>query len=366
MHVPFCRRKCHYCAFYSVKPSKFSPEVFLDSLGKEIKRWTRSVHSSRPVRTIYFGGGTPTMLSLRQWEKLAALLERNFDLSKLEELTIEANPESLEDYHLEFWKGWKATRISLGIQSINDNELLRLGRLHDSKEALAALDASLGSGLLTSCDLIFGIPDQNLRSWHETIRVLMRRGVQHISAYQLSVEPGSRWGDNPPDARHHGYPLYRWAQYYFPRKGYRQYEVSSFCRDGAWCLHNLGYWYRRDCIGLGPSAWGLINGRRYKNVSSIETYSKRLEAGYTVKDWSERLSEDEAALETAVLALRTSWGLDLKGFESLFGRERAGRISSGLAKMPERYLSILGKNVALTREGLRVGNALWELLLPDS
>jgi oxygen-independent coproporphyrinogen-3 oxidase len=306
------------------------------------------------------------VLSLEQWHRLAILLERNFDLSHLEELTIEANPESLSASHLEFWKNWRATRISLGVQSLHDRELLQLGRLHDSKQALEALDASLESGLLTSCDVIFGIPEQDLRSWHETIHFLARKNVPHISAYQLSIEPGSRWADDPPDATSYGYPLYRWAQFYLCRKGYTQYEVSSFCRNSSWCLHNLGYWYERDCIGLGPSAWGLVKGRRYRNVASLETYCRRLQAGCNVKEWSERLSGDDAASEAAVLALRTAWGLDLSHFAKQFGDKNATRLRRRLSEMPDRYLSLQDGRAALTREGLRVGNALWERLLPDS
>jgi oxygen-independent coproporphyrinogen-3 oxidase len=306
------------------------------------------------------------MLSLRQWERLAYLLEENFDLSELEELTIEANPESLKDAHLDFWTDWRATRISLGIQSLQDSELLRLGRLHDSRQALDALDASLASGLIASCDVIFGIPGQSLQSWHDTIHTLVHKGVFHISAYELSIEPGSTWGDTPPDGVPSGYPLYRWGQYYLSLKGYCQYEVSSFSRDGSWCLHNLGYWYGRDCIGLGPSAWGFINGRRYKNVASLEAYCKRLDTGRSVKKFSERLAKDKAASEAAILALRTFWGLDLERFESRFGPECTSQLVSRLEQMPGRYLLLRDKRAALTREGLRVGNSLWQLLLPGS
>jgi oxygen-independent coproporphyrinogen-3 oxidase len=366
VHIPFCRRKCHYCAFYSVKPSEFPQELFLDSLGKEINGWKRSFYSSRPIRTLYIGGGTPTMLSLMQWERLTSLLEENFNLSELEELTIEANPESLKDAHLDFWTDWRATRISLGIQSLQDSELLRLGRLHDSRQALDALDTSLASGLMTSCDVIFGIPGQSLQSWHDTIRTLVHKGVSHISAYELSIEPGSAWADAPPDGMPSGYPLYRWGQYYLSLKGYCQYEVSSFSRDRSWCLHNLGYWYGRDCIGLGPSAWGFINGRRYKNVASLEAYCKRLDTGRSVKEFSERLAKDKAASEAAILAMRTSWGLDLERFESRFGPEYKSQLVSRLEQIPARYLLLREKSAALTREGLRVGNSLWQLLLPGS
>ncbi len=366
MHVPFCRRKCHYCAFYSVEPEGSSLELFLAALRKEIAGWKRSFQFFKPIRTLYIGGGTPTVLSIRQWERLASLLDENFDLSELEELTIEANPESLKDEHLDFWTDWRVTRISLGIQSLQDRELLRLGRLHDSRQALDALDASLSSGLMTSCDIIYGIPGQNLQSWHETIRTLVHKGVSHISTYELSIEPGSAWAEAPPGGMPPGYPLYRWGQYYFSKKGYFQYEVSSYSRGERWCLHNLGYWYGRNCIGIGPSAWGLIKGRRYKNVASLEVYCKRLDTGYGVKEFSERLPRDEAAAETAILATRTSWGLDLERFENRFGPECASRLAGRLAHIPARYLLLRGKRAALTREGLRVGNSLWELLLSDS
>lgn len=316
------------------------------------------------MRSLYIGGGTPTVLSPSQWEKLAKLLASYFDLSKLEEMTVEANPESLMREHLSFWKESGVTRVSLGIQSLRDHELLRLGRLHNAKTALSALDACLEAGFLTSCDIIFGIPGQSLRDWHETLRYLAERKVPHVSAYQLSIEPGSMWADVPASAPSDGYPFYRWTQFYLGHKGYLQYEISSFCVDSKWCFHNLGYWYGRDCIGLGPSAWGLLGGRRYRNVRDLDAYCRRLEAGKSVKEWTERLSDDAAASESAILALRTFWGLNLKMYEKKFGTKRASLLREQLDALPNHYLLRGRDGVALSPRGMRVGNAIWERLLP--
>lgn len=364
MHIPFCRRKCPYCSFYSLEAAGSLIDAFLDALTREASSWSRSVHSATPIRSLYIGGGTPTTLSRCQWERLSTLLENSFDLSRLNELTVEANPDSLMQEHLSFWKEWGVTRISLGVQSLEDKELSRLGRVHDSRKALQALDMSMEQGFLTSSDVIFTVPGQNLRSWHKTLCILNRKGVHHISAYQLSIEHGTAWAIDPPGISGEGYTLFRWAQFYLRKNGYAQYEISSFCRGTSWCDHNLGYWHERDFIGLGPSAWGFLKGRRYRNVSSLETYCRRLVSGKSVKEWSERLSKDESAAEAAILALRTAWGIDFSAFEERFGSASLCRILRRLREVPGRYLLVKDDSAALTCEGMRVANAIWERLLP--
>ncbi|MDN5367318.1 MAG: hypothetical protein PWP05_33 [Thermovirga sp.] len=364
LHVPFCIRKCPYCAFYSVPMSNRElVGVYLDAVELEASKWSNWRTCKRPIRTLYIGGGTPSLLSVGEWERLKNILERNFNLDFLEEATVEANPGSLNEDLLTFWKEWRITRVSIGCQSFDKQDLLILGRPHGALEGMKSLELALVKGFHVSCDLLFGLPGQTIRRWHANLETALRLGVHHVSCYQLTLEEGTQWGKSPPQSIPSGYPFYRWAQYYLEKKGLYQYEIASFALRGFECSHNLGYWYRRDCIGIGPGAWGFIRGRRYKNVSSLKDYVSRLKEGRSIKEWSERLIGLHGALEAAMLGLRTRWGIDEIDLIEEFGKEKAQEVLLRLEDVPEHLLKKKPHKLVLTRRGMRVGNAIWEKLV---
>jgi len=170
------------------------------------------------AQTLYIGGGTPTVLSAKQWEKLILILERYVDFLPFLEASVEANPGSLRADHIKLWRSWKITRVSLGAQSLDEGELNWLRRPHNAYEVADSLAALVASGLDVSVDLLFGLPGQTIQSWHRAIKDCLRFGIRHLSIYELTLEENTPWGENPPKGLTAGYPLYRFAQWYLPKK----------------------------------------------------------------------------------------------------------------------------------------------------
>jgi len=308
------------------------------------------------------GGGTPSLLTPRQWKEVFRCLETAFDLSCADEQTVEANPESLTREHLDLWKDAGVTRISIGVQSLDDGDLDVLHRPHTVADAERAIEMSLEEGFQVSADLMFGLPGQTMKTWMSTLSGAARMRVEHLSLYQLSFEPGSAWGkESHPSIE--GYPFYRWAQYYLERKGFTQYEIASWARNGKWCVHNAGYWRNRTVVGLGPSAWGYDHGTRYRNHATLDSYRDALQNGMSPVDWTETLSPDERAREEAILALRTRWGVASDSFILRHGRRAWAEIREILAGLPQKYFDFPPGRICLNNGGMRVANSIWEKLL---
>ena len=344
VHVPFCEKKCGYCSFYSLAGHENKISSWLENLELEAKKY--NCGPKIKIKTLYIGGGTPTVLKISQWRELMRILNENFNLENLIEATAEANPNSLTHEHLKFFLENNFTRVSLGVQSLNDDELKILGRLHDSKKAIEAMKLVKNSGLLLSCDLIFAIPGQTLRTWAESLKTVIKF-ASHVSAYQLTLEHETPLGKkfNNEKLNEAGYKFYRWAQYYLPKKNFLQYEISNFAPDGNECKHNLAYWNQDNVIALGPSAVSYVDGVRYKNLASIEKYfSENLIE-------REKLSPREHKIEKIILALRTKWGIS---YADLL--PEAEKI---LESMPEDLFIKSPERIALSSRGMRLGNSIW-------
>ena len=346
VHVPFCARKCYYCAFYSVSGKNYFIDSWLEALEREAKFYTGS-----RIKTLYVGGGTPSLLNISQWHKLMNIIRENFDVDNLREATCEANPNSLTPELVNFLRKNLFTRVSLGVQSLNDNELKTLGRLHDSKQAINAMQLIKDSGLNLSCDLIFAIPGQTLRTWAESLKLVMKFAA-HISTYQLTLEPDTplfREYDNEL-LNFQGYKFYRYAQYLLPRKNFLQYEISNFAMTNYECLHNLSYWNHDNIIALGPSAVSYLDGVRIKNYSSLNEY---INEKFLYEQ--ENLSPREKLIELAILSLRTKWGVKKS--------DLLPEIESALNNMPRDLFIITPERIALSKRGMRIANSIWSELI---
>ena len=348
IHVPFCERKCGYCSFYSVT-DKRGVNSWLEAVKREAGSYSR--HGRINLSTLYIGGGTPTVLTLSEWESLMSIIHANFDTSAITEATTEANPNSLTSEHLAFLKDNNFTRISLGVQSMKDSELMTLGRIHDSQSAKNAMELVKNSGLNLSCDLIFGIPGQTLRSWDYSLRCVIDYAC-HVSCYQLTLETDApmweKYGGD--DLNNAGYKFYRYAQYFLPRKNFMQYEISNFANPGHECRHNSAYWNHSDVIALGPSAVSYVDGVRYTNPRTLREYSAGVEA---VK---EKLSHRESEIELAILSLRTKNGVARKNL--------LPEIEKAVSEMPPDLFVITPERIALSPRGMRLGNSIWaEIML---
>lgn len=357
IHVPFCERKCNYCAFVSSVPESGERALYLEALSAELSM--RAKKHTAPLETCYIGGGTPTMLTPSQWRTLAALLEKNFAFAAGAEVTVEANPNSMSSEHLEVWKEWRVTRVSIGVQSFNDAELSLMGRVHCADEARRAVSRALSFGFDVNADLIFGLPGQTFRSWGLSLREAAHSGLSHISLYQLTPEEGTPWESLRPEELGDGYAPYRWAQWYLPKKGYAQYEIANFARPGHESRHNINYWQNGEYIGAGPAAAGYISDRRYKNIGSLARYAECIKSGALPEAESETLAPEKRAREAAVLALRMSSGICAENFIKEQGLDNYRAVSAAVEKFPHELYEKDACGIRLTKKGMRVANMIW-------
>ncbi|NLI42814.1 MAG: radical SAM family heme chaperone HemW [Synergistaceae bacterium] len=363
VHIPFCVQKCPYCAFYSVVPKTGDIESYLNLLDNELKMWTSLTGGKIHAQTLYIGGGTPTVLSSKHWEQLILTLERYVNFLPLLEASVEANPGTLSLGHIKLWRSWRITRASLGVQSLDDAELSWLKRPHGAYEAADAIAALVASGLDTSVDLMFGFPGQTIRSWHRTIKDCLKFGIRHLSIYELTLEENTPWGENPPEGLTEGYPLYRFAQWYLPKRGFIQYEIASFSLPRHWCRHNIAYWQGGNFLGIGPSAWGYLNGYRYGNASDIKLYADSISRGEFPIVYEEILPNEKAAAESAMLALRTMWGVSARAFRRKWGWQAYKKFLQVWHLLPEDCKKTIQGKHAFSAKGFRVANSLWEQFL---
>ena len=311
VHIPFCHRKCTYCAFHSAA-GKHDMEGYVDALCREIERNAGFFGSShQPRRTLYFGGGTPTLLPLPLLERIVQQLGLHFDLSHLEEMTIEANPENLSPEYLDGLRRLHFNRISIGVQSFNDGELKTLNRSHNAQQAVDAIKMAQQAGFDNiSVDLIYGLPAQTVDSWRRCLSLVGTLSIQHLSCYALTIEEGTMLERQtetgrvlPADeetvvAQYEA--LCQWAQ----ASGFEQYEISNFCRHGHASIHNSRYWRREPYLGLGAAAHSFDGNNRRYTPPDTERYING-DYAYT---W-DTLSDKDAYNETVMLGLRTMEGI---------------------------------------------------------
>jgi oxygen-independent coproporphyrinogen-3 oxidase len=366
IHIPFCVGKCLYCGFYSTIYSKDAADAYASALKSEAGIY-RSRFGVKRIKTVYLGGGTPSILSLYQLENVLNIIRDHFSISSDAEFTVEANPNSLTDDHLSLLKDQGVNRVSLGIQSFSDDILSFLGRPHSAAEGVGAFQRARRCGFANiGVDLIYGIPGQSEGQWRETLKNAIELAPEHISAYSLSLDDGSRFRRRaeagllalPPDESVAG--QYELILNELEKTGYEQYEISNFSRPGFYCRHNLNYWQRGEYLGLGPGAWSFIGNRRYGNVADVVQYCERLQCGSSVIEEEDVTAGDESANETIMLACRTVAGLDLGVYEQLYGADRRRRLEqaaevlvrSGVVEQSGMRLRLTGKGFLVANEVL--------------
>ncbi len=328
LHIPFCHRKCTYCAFYSVVTAA-DKQAYVAALCRELAM--RSHEVEHPVHTVYFGGGTPTILTASQLGQVVEALHAHYDLSEVEEVTIEANPEDLTPEYLE---GLKAlgffNRISIGVQSFRDGDLKMLNRRHDAAQAVCAVNDAHAAGFGNiSIDLIYGLPQQSLADWQENLAMAARLPVAHLSAYSLTVESGTMLAKQTEQGRvtmpsdedvvsHYGV-LVEWAE----NNGFEQYEISNFCRPGMRSRHNSRYWNRTPYLGVGAAAHSFDGEHRRWNVADASQYVASVSAGHIAHE-EESLGLKDAFNEYVMTSLRTVEGIDKSMVQAPF-RDRLAK-----------------------------------------
>ena len=355
IHIPFCRRKCLYCAFYSVALLS-KKQDYLDALYTEIEG-TLDFLPSRHIETIYLGGGTPTLLSIGELEQIVTKLRRHYVLSSDYECTIEANPEQLNKTYLKDLLSIGINRISIGVQSFNDNTLQFLGRRHNAEEALEAVHLAEAAGFdNVSIDLIYGISQRQAGEWEADLQKALSIPIQHLSCYALTNEENSilwrkikqhQLPDMDEDlANKEFHTLLHLAR----EKGFEQYEISNFARNGQISRHNSAYWSGEPYLGLGPSAHSFDGKTRKWNVSNLMQYIDDIATGNFSSD-SETLTLDDRYNEYIMLGLRTAKGIDLEEIKTKFGQEYRKLAEQQLLQVNPAHYLYKGNNICLTDEG---------------
>lgn len=323
IHIPFCKKKCPYCGFYSLAGKDGLERVYVDILNEQIGRLEEK------ISTIYIGGGTPTVLRKNLLEKLLRGLKR-FTGDDIE-FTVEANPESLDEEKLKLFLGAGVNRVSIGAQSFNDDKLKRLGRIHSAQEAEDAVDISRKAGFNNiNIDLIFGVWGETVSGWRAELKKAARSPVKHISCYSLTYEENTALiaaknaGKVLPLDEEVAADMYEHTIDYLPRRGFGHYEISNFAEKGYRCRHNLNYWNNDPYIGLGASAVSYLDGVRKMNVPDVKGYIEKVSKGEDPAASSEKLSDIDRAKETAAVKIRTKEGIDFGWFAEKTGLDLRG------------------------------------------
>ncbi|MCA1839527.1 MAG: radical SAM family heme chaperone HemW [Actinobacteria bacterium] len=331
VHIPFCLVRCHYCDFNAYAGMEHLAEDYVDALVAQM----RHEANQREVETIFFGGGTPTRIPLSSIQRVLLALKDNFNIKPGAEITIEANPETIDGPMLDGLLACGFDRISIGVQSTDQEVLTALGRAHGPTKGLDAIKGAIRAGFKhVSGDLIYGTPGESSDSWRRSLGDVIDAGVGHLSAYALTVEQGTplhgfvQKGTFPAPDEDVQADRYLIAHETLEDAGFVRYEVSNWAKEGAWCRHNLGYWRSDDYLGIGAGAHGHIAGRRYWSVRSLQAYISR---SPETEDGFESLTPPQRIEEAAIMGLRLAAGLDRAAFASRWGSDPADLFAGELA-----------------------------------
>ena len=374
VHVPFCAHKCEYCAFYSEAAAGETVNRYVASLIREMELVAREV---RP-RTVFFGGGTPSLLNLRQWEQILAAMER-FDLLGAPEWTVECNPATVSPDKARLLRAAGVNRISMGVQSLDEALLDRLGRVHSRDMVFGSFDILRRAGFENiNLDLMFAIPGQTMDVWRQTLAEALALGSEHLSCYEVIYEEDTPLYAQLQAGRFEVDEQLACAMYeelleVAASRGFHQYEIANFARHSSGtpsevpdraCRHNINYWRGGSYHGLGPSAAGCVRGVRTKNWSSTLLYCEQLEQGRRAVEWTEQLAPLARAGETAAFGLRMNAGWAFEQFRQTTGFDLREEWPAELNRLEEQGWGCLEKDrFRLTRQGLRFADAAAEEFL---
>ena len=359
IHVPFCSAICNYCNFNRGLFDAALKARYVDALVAEIGR-AGAVPTAGVADTIYFGGGTPSLLEPDDIARIVEACTSAFDVADDREVTLEANPESVTTERLAAYRASGVNRVSFGVQSFRDEELRRLSRLHDANRARAAVADARAAGFdNVSLDLMMWLPGQQVGDWLSSVDEAIAIGLEHLSLYLLEVYPNAplketmaraRWSQAPDDD---AAAMYVTAMERLESAGYEQYEISNVARRGRQSRHNLKYWTDGEWLGFGCGAHSTRDGVRWKNVSSTEEYIDRIGRHQTTAVDVRRMAADERLGDALFTGLRLAEGLDLSAIESRYGVDVWARYGGELAPFVDAgCLTRDGARLRLTRRGM--------------
>lgn len=369
IHIPFCVKKCAYCDFLSGSANQDKVESYVEALIREIYAH-QEIGKESLVTTIFFGGGTPSILEESQFERISGALQDVFAIKDGAEITIEANPGTVTKEKLATYRRCGVNRISFGLQSTENEELKLLGRIHTYEEFLESFQLAKDAGFENiNVDLISAIPKQTVQSWEKTLTRILELEPEHISAYSLIVEEGTPFakeygrgclGEKDLPSEEEEREIYQRTKELLEDAGYHRYEISNYAKEGKECQHNLGYWERKEYLGLGLGAASLINNTRYHNTENLEDYIRHAQQLEVIQKEIQILSKTEQMEEFIFLGLRKMEGISELEFEKQFGNTIETSYGKQLARfLQEGLLERANGNIRLTERGIDVSNYIF-------
>ena len=397
VHIPFCTLKCSYCDFNSYAGLEELVQPYVDSLIAEMELWSQYARG-HPVPTVFFGGGTPSLLPIPQVERIVSALRDRFALEPEAEVTLEANPGTVDLEYLRALVAMGVNRLSFGVQSFHDDELAALDRIHSAAEVEEAYRWARDAGFQRiNLDLIYGLPEQPMERWQASLERAISLAPDHMSLYALTVEEGTKLaydidhGRAPEPDGDVQASMYEWSQERMAETGYQQYEISNWARPGQACRHNLVYWRNGDWLGLGAGAHSHLGGTRFADVYSPKRYvqlvQEAAEAGppdatdvaallksMRQVTYVEEPRPELARADTLIMGLRLNEGVSLAEFRRRFGAGAEADYAETFAELTE--LGLLERapstgsgqapgRIRITDRGRRLANEVFTRLLPD-
>lgn len=363
VHLPFCQQKCNYCDFVSHRPAAGEIEAYLSLLLKEAKLY-QSFKTESGLLTVYFGGGNPGLLQSRDFAYLLEGFQEIFGFAPSMEISVELNPENAGEKYFKSLKKLGVNRVSLGAQAFQDKHLQAMGRCHKAQGIEDAALAAAKAGIKNiNLDLMYGLPQQTMDDWRESLQKATSLPVTHISTYGLKLHSSTPWGaleakgelDLAPDDLNCDMQLY--AMDYLAQKRFYRYEIANFAKPDYPCRHNTAYWLRRDYLGLGLGAASLLDNTRLRNEKSLAKYREKVEQG--IFPWAERevLTPTEIREEEIMLSLRLVWGLDIAEFAQKYGGEYFAAKKGQMVKLFDLgLLTVSEGRLQLTDQGVLLNN----------
>jgi oxygen-independent coproporphyrinogen-3 oxidase len=368
IHIPFCRQKCGYCDFYSTRWNDYDEKKFTEAVISEIKSYNDKLNGNCIADTIYFGGGTPSIVNPENLSRIMENLHQTIEIDDYPEISMEANPNTLTVEKLKAYREIGINRISVGIQSLNDKILKKIGRIHNSNEAIDSINMCKQTGFKNiNADVMFNIPGQSIKDVESTLSKIIRTGIRHISFYSLKLENGTPMYDlekngkiTMPDENLER-EMYYEGRSLMEKNNIFQYEISNFAESGFECRHNLKYWNQEEYIGIGPSAHSFLNSIRYSNSQNLYLYCENSFKGIFERIIEEELDKDDLMIEYIMLQLRLTEGLNAEDFKKKFSTDFKETYKMQINYLVKNDLLEINDNfVRLTKKGMDISNYVIE------
>ena len=378
IHIPFCKSKCYYCDFVSFSDKEDLEEKYVKCLENELIRYStenkimsdHNLENKYVIRTIYIGGGTPSILDEIYIANIIKTIKENFNVEKDVEITIEVNPGTVTREKLETYINVGINRLSIGLQACQDKLLKEIGRIHSYKQFEDTYNIARSVGFQNiNIDLMVGLPNQTIENVKDSVKKLLELKPEHISTYSLTLEPDtpiSKMIENdmlkmPTDEIER--EMYWCVKNTLEKHKYYQYEISNFSRSGFESKHNLDCWNQKEYIGVGVAASSFIDNKRYSNIPDLENYIKNIEEGHFNKNLilEETLNQESKMNEYMMLGLRKINGVNISDFEKAFNQNPIIKYCRELEKLNnEGLIVVIDENIKLTNKGIDLANLVWE------